>query len=163
MHILWAFLFFINFGVAIHFLPQADTILSVRFNLSGEIISTMGGSDYAKFMGGIVLIINVTFCLLFLYAHQTRFLKYARFPNRKYWKSSPDRRLEVLGRLQDVLCFTGFLLNAQLLFTQLFIHKVSLLKGQIKPMLAQSYFGIMGISFFFLLIFILMMFRVPKY
>jgi hypothetical protein len=103
------------------------------------------GELYAKKVFTYALIAHVVLLLIYSNARRTRILYMLPFPNKTYWLSSPDKQLDALSRLQDVIAFAAFFVFGSGLFTQFFIFFANIYSKQMKPQYLSTYYGVVGL------------------
>lgn len=162
MRIIWAFLALLNLFIAMRFQSQADVVLATKFNWSGEVIQTMSGPQYSRFIMSLSILVNIVVTLLYVYSHQSRFFKYSRFPGRRYWKTTPDRRLEALGKFQKLFLSVGLLFNIEMILSQIFIFKMNFSREQMTSLIILGYYASVCLAVLLPVIYFFKAFRPPK-
>ncbi|OFZ10615.1 MAG: hypothetical protein A2Z20_09150 [Bdellovibrionales bacterium RBG_16_40_8] len=130
MRIVWGFLLLINVLIALRFYMRPDLVIATKFSWLGEVLLEMSGRQYSRYMLAMCMFPNIILVILYIYSHQSRFFKYARFPSRNYWKKTPDLRLEALQKFQFLFLLIGLFFNVKMLLTQMFIQKMNFARAE---------------------------------
>ena len=72
----------------------------------------------------LVLISNLGLFYLFRTFRRNRSLKWIEFPNKKFWVSTPDLRLDALYKIRYMICLVAIWLNVPVGITQALIYSV---------------------------------------
>jgi hypothetical protein len=157
----WVLTLLLNGAADFFFYRMKDVRFAVHFDFRGQANGFMYGDQSAYFMAGLLLVINAA-----LYGSRSLktgpdSLEKVRVPNREYWLSTPEARLDLSVRLRDFFAVIGIWVNGVFSLTQLFIYTVSRHKD-LDPRMALCFVAGVGLMVIPLLAATSWMFKAPE-
>lgn len=149
MPLSWIYFFFYKYQITLQFKSAEHT----RFLLSGE--------QYVQKVLMIVLGLNFVLYVIFKMARRTNILDILYFPNKKYWLSTPDLRLDTLVKLQDMTALVGICSNCIVAFTQFYLFMINMYPHMLKASSFRLYWMVTGGVGLCMLALVLIEFNVP--
>jgi hypothetical protein len=163
MRALWKLTFMTNMVVVAYFTSFHLTTIAVHFNAQGLPNGYMSGKEHTIFMLGVLLFANLLLYGIFRWSLRMKFLEYANIPNYEFWMATPDRRLDVLTKVQNLLALVGVWVNSLFIFVQWWIYFVNMHKDQYKPeIMMKGFMVIVGLMVTSLFVYVHLSFKMPK-
>ncbi len=161
MRQLWSVTFFLNLVPQswIYFFLRRDIIL--QFKMAEESRFFLSGHKYVEKV--LIITVGVNFILYVMYrlSRRTNIFNWLYFPNRGYWLSTPDMRLDTLVKLQDTTTMLAICTNCIIAFTQFYLFMINFYPKILKASTLQLYWAVVLVVGFSMIALALIEFNLP--
>lgn len=160
MGLIWTIIFLINIFLTSRFFYQKTLTLALQFDFQSLDFSKGEDLSFAAFI--LIVISNLFLFYLFRKFKKNKALKYAAFPNRTFWVSSPDLRMDALFKIRYFVCILAIWFNVTIGLAQAIVYGAYFGNKEIRSDLILLLLCSLGVIFLTLTSFVPNFFRIPK-